>query len=408
MAEHDPSPVSGVMRAASERSSWIRQMFEEGNRLKRIHGADQVFDFSLGNPSVPPPTRFREVLVEVAQASEAADHRYMTNAGLEETRQWVADRAVEAHGVEGFGAEHVVMTCGAAGGLNILLRSLLDPGDEVILLSPFFPEYTFYIENQGAVAVTVPTDADFQPDLDAIAAAVTERTRAIIVNSPNNPTGVVYRADRVRELGALVDRIAAERGVPLFLIADEPYRRLVYTEAPLASIPQSCRHGIVVTSFSKDLGLAGERIGYVLLHPNYEHSASLFAALAIATRTLGFVNAPAFMQRVLRHCDDLSVDVERYRANRDLIANGLRDAGYTMPAPDGAFFLFPAVPGGDDVDFCRRLRERKVLTVPGRGFGTPGHIRISYAVPTSVIEGALPHFAEALASAQLERGEGGA
>ena len=408
MAQDETSPVSNVMRAASERSSWIRQMFEEGNRLKRIHGADQVFDFSLGNPSVPPPTRFREVLVEVASASQAADHRYMTNVGLEETRAWVAKRAAEAQGVPNYGPEHVVMTCGAAGGLNILFRSLLDPGDEVILLSPFFPEYVFYIENQGGTIVTVPTDADFQPDLAAIEAAITPRTRAIIVNSPNNPTGVVYDAQRIRDLGAMVDRIADARPEPLFLIADEPYRRLVYTAAPQGSVPASCRHGILVTSFSKDLGLAGERIGYVLLHPDYEHSPKLFSALAIATRTLGFVNAPAFVQRVLPKCGDLSVDIGQYRHNRDLIANGLRDAGYSMPSPDGAFYLFPAVPGGDDVDFCRRLRERRVLTVPGRGFGTPGHIRISYAVPTHVIEAALPLFAETLASAQMESGQDGA
>lgn len=377
-------------------------MFEEGNRLKRIHGEDQVYDFSLGNPSVPPPSRFREVLAEVAAESQAADHRYMTNVGLEATRAWVAERAEATHAMKGFGPEHVVMTCGAAGGLNILLRSILDEGDEVILLTPFFPEYTFYIENQGGRIVTVATDADFQPDLGAIEAAITDRTRAILLNSPNNPTGVVYEAERVSALGALVDRIADGRDEPLFLIADEPYRRLVYTDAEIESVPRTCRNGIVVTSFSKDLGLAGERIGYVLLNPRYEQSAALFGAMAVATRTLGFVNAPAFMQRVLPRCGDLAVDIERYRKNRDLIFHGLRDAGYSMPAPNGAFFLFPAVPGGDDVDFCRRLRDRRVLTVPGRGFGTPGHIRISYAVPEHVIRGALPHFADAMASAQQE------
>ncbi|MEZ6196994.1 MAG: pyridoxal phosphate-dependent aminotransferase [Planctomycetota bacterium] len=406
MANEGRTPVSAFMRSAIERSSWIRQMFEEGNRLKQIHGADQVFDFSLGNPSVPPPSAFRDVLVQVAGESRASDHRYMTNVGLIETREWVAGRARETHGLDDIDASCVVMTCGAAGGLNIFFRSILDPGDEIILLSPYFPEYLFYVENHGGKVVVVPTDGEFQPDLDAIEAAVTERTRAIVINSPNNPTGVVYRAELVEELGRRVDRIADERGAPLFLVSDEPYRRLIYTDARQPSALAACRHGIVCTSFSKDLGLAGERIGYVLLNPRYARRGDLFGALAIATRTLGFVNAPAFMQRVLPRCGDLSVDLGKYRANRDLIVDGLREAGYEMPSPDGAFFVFPAVPGGDDVAFCHLLRERRVLTVPGRGFGTPGHIRISYAVEPRVIERALPRFAEALQAAAAEHGEG--
>ncbi|MEE9394270.1 MAG: pyridoxal phosphate-dependent aminotransferase [Planctomycetota bacterium] len=394
--------ISESMRKGIEQSSWIRQMFEEGNRLKAQFGPDEVFDFSLGNPSVPPPSRFREVLVQVAKESGGNDHRYMTNTGLETTRRFLADQESALHGGPRFDINHIVMTCGAAGGLNILLRSLLDPGDEVILLTPYFPEYVFYIGNFGGVVVEVPSDENFQPDLEAIAAALTPRTRAIIYNSPNNPTGVVYEHERLAGLGKLVEQHAESMGRPVYLISDEPYRKIRYDDGAYSSVINNCRYGVVVTSFSKDLGLAGERIGFVLLNPESPGVEELFSALAIATRTLGFVNAPALMQRVLPLCGDLSVDVEVYRSNRDLIFEGLKAAGYDMIEPQGAFFLFPKVPGGDDVAFTEALRKQRVLVVPGRGFGTPGHIRISYAVPRKVIERALPLFAATLANYQQE------
>ena len=389
-------PISESMRKGIEQSSWIRQMFEEGNRLKAKFGPDEVFDFSLGNPSVPPPSKFRDVLVQVASESSGGDHRYMTNTGLESTRRFLADQESKLHGGREFDINHIVMTCGAAGGLNIFLRSVLDEGDEVILLSPYFPEYVFYIGNFGGVVVQVPTDENFQPDLDAIAKALTPKTRAIIYNSPNNPTGVVYDDDRLVGLGKLVEKHAEEVGRPVYLVSDEPYRKLRYDDGAYSSVIENCKYGVVVTSFSKDLGLAGERIVFVLLNPDSPGVDELFSALAIATRTLGFVNAPALMQRVLPLCGELSVDVEIYRKNRDLIFEGLSKAGYKMTEPKGAFFLFPRVPGGDDVAFTEALREHRVLVVPGRGFGTPGHIRISYAVPQEVIERAIPLFAETL------------
>ncbi|MCB9831423.1 MAG: pyridoxal phosphate-dependent aminotransferase [Planctomycetes bacterium] len=389
------------MKQAMESASWIRQMFEEGNRLRREVGPENVFDFTLGNPSVPPPPEFQRALEETARNSTPADHRYMTNAGREDTRRAIAERLRSCHG-EALQGQHVVMSCGAAGGLNVLMKSVLDRDDEVMLLKPFFPEYLFYVANHGGKVVTVATDADFQPDLDAIAAALNERTRIVLINTPNNPSGAVYDCARVAALGKLIEAHAEKLGRPVYLVMDEPYRRIRYCDEPHPSVIRLCRYGIVVTSFSKELGLAGERIGYVVVNPEMPGSDSLLAALSVATRILGFVNAPAFMQRVLGLCGDASVDIGEYRRHRDLLYGALTGQGYRMPEPRGAFFMFPEAPGGDDLAFCRLLREYNVLVVPGRGFGSPGHVRISYAVPTRTIERAIPLFAEAFARARTE------
>ncbi len=399
MTGQNDSAISRGMKQAMESASWIRQMFEEGNRLRREVGPENVFDFTLGNPSVPPPPEFTEALREAALNSTAADHRYMTNVGREDTRAYIAGRQHEAHG-DNIEARHVVMSCGAAGGLNVMMKSVLDRDDEVVVLTPYFPEYLFYIANHGGRTVTVATDSEFQPDLEAIAAALTERTRIVLINTPNNPSGAVYDCARVAAIGRLVEEHAERIGRPVYLVMDEPYRRIRYCEEPHASVIRCCRYGVVITSFSKELGLAGERIGYVVVNPEMPGSDSLLAALSVATRILGFVNAPAFMQRVISLCGDASVDISEYRKHRDMLYSALREQGYRMPEPRGAFFMFPEVPGGDDVAFCRILRESNVLVVPGRGFGTPGHVRISYAVPTSTIERAIPLFAKALERAR--------
>ncbi len=403
MAQNN-SLISQPMQDAIRRASWIRQMFEEGNRLRAEVGAENVFDFSLGNPSAPPPEAFHDALIAAARSSTPADHRYMTNVGRLDTREVMADFLQPVHG-PGLTAEHIVMTCGAAGGLNVFLKSVLNPGDEVILLKPYFPEYLFYIGNHQGRCVFVDTDEDFQPDLEAIRSALGEKTRVLILNTPNNPSGVVYDKAIVDALGAMVDEHAAHVGHPVYLVMDEPYRRIRYTDKPHPSVLATCRHGVVVSSMSKELGLAGERIGFVIVNPRLEGFDALTGAMSVATRTLGFVNAPAFMQRVLKGCADACVDLTQYRHHRDLLYQALTDFGYQMPSPDGAFFLFPRAPGGDDLAFLDILRRHHVLCVPGRGFGTPGHIRISYAVDTDVVERAIPLFKKAMDEARGSLGE---
>lgn len=376
--------VMEFMQAAS----WIRRMFEEGNELRRIHGPENVYDFSLGNPDLEPPRAFQEALEAVVHDPTPGLHRYMSNAGYPETRERVAGRVAEAHGVDPR-AEGVVVTVGAAGALNVALKALLDPGSEVIVLAPYFPEYRFYIDNHGGRMVVVPTDASFDLDVDAIAKALTPATRAIIVNSPNNPTGRVYSQERLDALGRLTD----ERAPEATIITDEPYRRIVYDGVTPGSVLRSSPRTVVATSFSKDLGLAGERLGYLAVHPEHPARADLLAAAIFANRTLGFVNAPALMQRVITRMPDVSVDVPTYAARRKLLLEGLREAGYDCVTPEGAFYLFPRSPIPDDLAFVRAALQERILVVPGAGFGTPGYFRISYAVPTDTIVRALPGFA---------------
>ncbi|MFT7620210.1 MAG: aspartate aminotransferase [Planctomycetota bacterium] len=394
MDDQSNNLISTNMVETIRSASWIRQMFEEGNRLRAKVGAENVFDFSLGNPSAPPPPEFKAALIKTAQDSEPADHRYMTNVGRFDTRTHIAEELRDVHG-DNITPDHVVMTCGAAGGLNVFLKSVLNEGDEVILLKPYFPEYQFYIGNHGGLPILVDTDEDFQPDLKAIEAALTDKTRAIILNTPNNPSGVVYNAAIVDQIGTMVERHSEANNRPTYLIMDEPYRRIIYCDEPHPSVLKGCRYGVVISSMSKELGLAGERIGFVIVNPRLEGHESLISAMSVATRTLGFVNAPAFMQRVLTHCGHACVDLTQYRKHRDMLYEALTGFGYEMPVPNGAFFLFPKAPGGDDLAFLDTLRKFHVLSVPGRGFGTPGYIRISYAVPTRTVESAIPLFKKA-------------
>ncbi len=387
--------IAGPMHAAIKSASWIRQMFEEGNRLREEVGAENVFDFSLGNPSAPPPKEFQDALIHAAKESTPQDHRYMTNIGRLDTRQFMAESLQDVHG-PGLNADHVIMTCGAAGGLNVFLKSVLNPEDEVMLLKPYFPEYLFYVGNHGGKTVFVDTDEDFQPDLEAIKASLNEKSRVLILNTPNNPSGVVYSKTVVDQIGSIIEDHAEKIGRPVYLVMDEPYRRIRYCDEQHPSVLQSCRFGIVISSFSKELGLAGERIGFLVYSPQLESPETLVSAMSVATRTLGFVNAPAFMQRVLLECATACVDLSQYKLHRDMLYQALTEFGYKMPRPDGAFFLFPKAPGGDDLAFLDVLRKFHVLCVPGRGFGTPGHIRISYAVPTETVERAIPLFKKAI------------
>ncbi|RMF86489.1 MAG: pyridoxal phosphate-dependent aminotransferase [Nitrospinota bacterium] len=373
------------------RASWIRKMFEEGAALKAQYGEENVFDFSLGNPVLEPPPQVQERLQSLVTHPEPGMHRYMPNAGYPETRAAVARYLADAEGLP-FTREHIVMVCGAGGGLNVVLKALLDPGDEVIILRPYFVEYLFYIDNHGGVSRIVDTDAQFRPDLDQIASAITGKTKALLLNSPHNPTGVVYDAETLTALGTLLRQKEAEIQHPLYLISDEPYRRILYDGRTFASIFAAYERSIAVTSHSKDLALPGERIGYIAVSPQMPEASLVVDALTFANRILGFVNAPALMQRVITGLQQVSIDVQWYQRKRDLLFDSLTKMGYSMVKPEGAFYMFPQSPVPDELEFVRALQQEHILTVPGRGFGQEGYFRIAYCVEDRTIENALPGF----------------
>jgi aspartate aminotransferase len=373
--------VADKMVRYMENSSWIRRMFEEGTRLKAIHGEANVFDFSLGNPDVPPP---QAVLEKMSGLSLTMNHGYMANAGYAAVRAAIAEYASPLYEVT-LTADDIVMSCGAGGGLNTVLKAITNPGDEVIAISPYFVEYGFYAENHGGTLVVAPSGLDFLPSMENISSAMTSRTRAIIVNSPNNPTGRVYPREVLTALaGLLKDR------PDILVISDEPYRRLVYGNRPVPSVLKEIPSSVVVTSASKELSLAGERIGYIAVGPGVQDKGRLVGALVLATRILGFVNAPALMQQVYASCLGKSVDVSQYEERRDLFMEILDSAGLSYVPPEGAFYLFVKSPLEDDVAFCSELLEENILAVPGRGFGWPGHVRFTYCVSVESIRGCAP------------------
>lgn len=382
-----------------QESSWIRRMFEEGIELRRIHGADKVFDLSLGNPILEPPDEFRTELMRIAQDETPGTHRYMPNGGFPETRAAVALELAEETGLP-FTGDDVMMTVGAAGALNVVLRSILDQDDEVVLFAPYFAEYVFYIAHQGGQTKIADCDEDFQPDPDSLAAAITSRTRAVIINSPNNPTGVIYPAERIAELGSVIREAEKRFGTEIYLVADEPYRKLIYSDYPYPFIYPHHERSLVATSHSKDLGLAGERIGYIAVNPSDPGRGDFMDAASFALRTLGFVNAPAIMQRIVARIQGAQVDIDVYRRKRDFIYSALTGMGYECVEPEGAFYMFPKSPVPDDTAFVRLLQSKLILTVPGVGFGTPGYFRASYCVDDRTLEGSLAGFEEALREAK--------
>ena len=366
-------------------------MFEDGIKLKDEYGAENVFDFSLGNPNVAPPDRFRELLVEIAEENVPGAHKYMQNVGYVQTRAAVAGHLSDKHSVA-LSPEHVIMTCGAGGGLNVVFKTLLDPGEEVIILKPFFAEYTFYVDNHGGVPVFVETNEDFSLNLDAIEMAVTEKTKVILINSPNNPTGRVYDEESIKGLSLLIEEKEREYDKDIYLVSDEPYSAIVYDGIKVPGIFGACKSSIIVTSYSKSLSIPGERIGYIALNPGISDVDKLIEGIALCNRILGFVNAPAFIQRIIERMQGIYVDVEHYRRKRDLLCDGLWKTGFEFKKPDGAFYLFPRTPIDDDVEFVRALQEKNILVVPGSGFGGPGHIRISYCVDDSTIINSMDGF----------------
>ena len=385
--------ISKKVRTAMEDSSWVRRMFEEGEELKRQHGEENVFDFSLGNPEMEPPSSLKRELKALADHPITGMHRYMPNSGYSQTRNAIATFLKEETGLP-FEEKHLVMTVGAAGGLNVALKALLDEGEEVIVPSPYFAEFKFYIDNAGGRMRPVETHDDFSLNLKALGKAIGKKTKAVLINTPNNPTGVVYGGDSLEHLGTLLKEKNQELGKTIHLITDEAYRRIIYDQIKLPIAFHYYPHTLRVTSHSKDLALPGERIGYVAVSPQCEDLDELMSALVFANRTLGFVNAPALMQRLVASLQRNSVNIREYEDKRDLLYDSLVSFGYEVVKPKGAFYIFPKAPIEDDLAFVKDLQSKRILTVPGRGFGKPGYFRIAYCVEKKVIEGALPGFRE--------------
>ncbi len=387
--------VSEKIAGYMEKSSWIRKMFEQGIELKNRFGPDKVFDFSLGNPNLEPPEKVRQAILEVMEDRRSGKHGYMPNAGLKETREAVANFLSKEHGVK-LTWEHVIMACGAGGGLNVALKTLLDDKDEVIVLTPYFVEYLFYINNHNGIAQLVNTNEDFSLDLKAIEAGTNEKTKAIIINSPNNPSGRVYDETSLTSLGKVLLKMKEKYHRTVYLLSDEPYSKLVYDGIRVPSILQAYPYSLLITSYSKDLSLPGERIGFVAVNPEMENWRRVVDGLTFCNRILGFVNAPALMQRTLPRLQGVTVDIREYQRKRDLLSRGLSDAGYSFTKPEGAFYLFPKSPIPDDVLFVQTLLQENILAVPGMGFGTPGFFRLAYCVEDRVIERSMEGFRRAI------------
>ena len=387
--------ISQKIKIATSSSSMIRKMFEEGAILKQKFGADKVYDFSLGNPNVAPPKDFEEELLKIAREVIPYKHGYMPNAGYPETRQAIAAKINRTSSLN-LSGDHVIMSCGAGGALNVILKALLDPEDEVIVPVPFFMEYTPYVENYGGVVRRVKTRDDFSLNVAAMEAAVNEKTKALIINSPNNPTGKVYSKENIADLSLMLEKRSAELKRTIYLISDEPYREIVYDNVDVPNILSIYQNSIIAYSYSKTLSLPGERIGYIAVNPEIEAAAELIGALILCTRISGFVNAPALMQRIVARLQDTTVEVDVYQRKRDLLCAGLAAAGYKFEKPQGAFYLFPRSPIPDDAAFVQKLLKKNILVVPGSAFGSPGYFRIAYCVDDATIINSIAGFAEAI------------
>jgi aspartate aminotransferase len=386
--------ISEKVQKGMVQGSWIRQMFEAGASLKKQYGEENVFDLSIGNPVMEPPPEFLQALRKLADNPLPGMHRYMPNAGYPKTRAAVAAQLSLDTGIK-FVMNDIVMSCGTAGGLNVVLKTILNPGEEAVVFAPFFPEYINYIDNHGGTARVIPVDEHFIPRLDALEAAIGPKTKAVIINSPNNPTGVVYSKDFMHQLGSLLSNKEAQYKTKIFLISDEAYRKIIYDGLEYPSPLHHHRESIIVTSHSKDLALPGERIGYIAVHPDCSQREELIDGLIYCNRTLGYVNAPALMQHLVRSLQSATVSIAAYQQKRNFLYANLSKMGYSMMKPQGAFYMFPKSPLADDVAFIRELQQQRVLTVPGSGFGSPGFFRISYCVDDRTLKGSLVAFQKA-------------
>lgn len=389
--------ISEKMKPFMENNSAIRAMFEDGNKLAAVYGRENVYDFSLGNPNVPAPKEVNEGILHILSTEDSTSvHGYMSNAGYEDVRQAVAESLNKRFGVS-FAARNVLMTVGAASGLNVILKSILNPGDEVIVFAPYFVEYGGYVRNYDGKLVEISPDTEtFMPKLKEFEEKVTSRTKAVIINNPNNPTGVVYPEETIKALADLMKRKEEEYHTSIVLISDEPYRELAYGGIQVPYVTKYYHNAVVCYSYSKSLSLPGERIGYLVIPDQVEDSGNLITAATIANRVLGCVNAPSLMQKVVKYCieKDASVDLESYERNRNLLYTALTEYGFTCARPDGAFYLFVKSPVPDEHEFCAAAKKHRVLFVPGSSFACPGYVRIAYCVSYEQIERSLPAFRE--------------
>lgn len=388
--------IAEKMQNMVKNSSAIRAMFEEGNRLAKIYGKENVFDFSLGNPNVPAPQAVKDAIIKILNEEDpVALHGYTnSNAGYEDVRQAVAESINEKFDTA-FTARNIVMTVGAAGGLNVALKILLNPGDEVIVFAPYFGEYRSYTANFDGVIVAISPDTDtFQPKLDEFEAKITPKTKAVIVNTPNNPTGVVYSEETIKKLAAIMEAKQKEFGTDIYLISDEPYRELAYDGVEVPYLTKYYANTIVGYSFSKSLSLPGERIGYLVIPDETADSADLISAASVATRILGFVNAPTLQQKMVVKCLNEQTDISYYDRNRETLYNGLTECGFTCIKPEGAFYLFVKSPVENEKEFCDAAKKYNILIVPGSSFGCPGYVRMAYCVSYETIVNSLPKFKE--------------
>lgn len=385
--------ISNKMKSLVNNSSTIRAMFEEGKRLSDIYGEENVFDYSIGNPNVEPPENIKTIISDILNKEKPnLVHGYMNNSGYEDVRDDISSFLNKKNDLN-LTRNNIVMTCGAAGGLNIILKSILNPGEEVITFAPFFGEYKNYTENFNGKLVIVPTNIDtFEPDLDELSKVINSKTKAIIINNPNNPTGVIYSKEAIQKLADLLKEKQRELNSSIYLISDEPYREIVYDDVEVPCLLKYYDNTFIGYSYSKSLSLPGERIGYVVVNPSMTDCDEMMAALNIANRILGFVNAPSLFQRVIARSLGSEVDVSIYKRNRDLLYNHLIKLGFTCIKPEGAFYLFPRTPIEDDKKFCQDAKQFNLLLVPGSTFGCPGHVRLSYCISYEKIEKSLEAF----------------
>ena len=385
--------ISEKMKPYVKNNSAIRMMFEEGNRLRAKYGADKVFDFSLGNPSVPAPDSVREAIIELVNNTDPTVlHGYMSNAGFEDVRQTIAESLNRRFDTK-FSAKNLIMTVGAASGLNVILKTVLNPGEEVIVFAPYFLEYGAYVRNYDGVLVEIsPDTTTFQPNLAEFEQKITPKTKAVIVNTPHNPTGVVYSEETIRKLSAILEAKQKEFGTVIYLISDEPYRELAYDGVEVPYLTKYYNNTVVGYSYSKSLSLPGERIGYLVIPDEADGSEELISAATIANRTLGCVNAPSLIQKVVAKCVDAKTDLAAYDKNRQALYNGLKECGFECIKPQGAFYLFVKSPVEDEKAFCEAGKKYNILMVPGSSFACPGYVRLAYCVSYDTIVNSLPEF----------------
>lgn len=385
--------ISEKMKPYVKNNSAIRMMFEEGNRLRAKYGADKVFDFSLGNPSVPAPDSVREAIIELVNTTDPTVlHGYMSNAGFEDVRQTIAESLNRRFDTK-FSAKNLIMTVGAASGLNVILKTILNPGEEVIVFAPYFLEYGAYVRNYDGVLVEIsPDTTTFQPNLAEFEQRITPKTRAVIVNTPHNPTGVVYSEETIKKLSAILEAKQKEFGTVIYLISDEPYRELAYDGVEVPYLTKYYNNTVVGYSYSKSLSLPGERIGYLVIPDEADGSEELISAATIANRTLGCVNAPSLIQKVVAKCVDAKTDLAAYDKNRQALYNGLKECGFECIKPQGAFYLFVKSPVEDEKAFCEASKKYNILMVPGSSFACPGYVRLAYCVSYETIVNSLPEF----------------